>query len=107
MSVTLIGAAIVVFFVIRVVPGNPIAMMLPPGATDDDVARLSALYGLDKSIFEQFVIWLGGVFRGDFGTSISLRQPVMPLVLGTVAGDAGAGDIRACHCGGDWRHHGA
>ena len=80
--VTLFGAAVIVFFVIRVVPGNPIAMMLPPGATEDDIARLQALYGLDKSIFEQFVIWLGGVVRGDFGTSISLRQPVLDLVLG-------------------------
>lgn len=82
MAVTLFGAAVIVFFVIRVVPGNPIAMMLPPGASEADVARLSAHYGLDKSIPEQFLIWLGGVMNGDFGTSISLRQPVMPLVLG-------------------------
>jgi ABC-type dipeptide/oligopeptide/nickel transport system permease component len=82
MSVTLVGAAVVVFFVIRVVPGNPIAMMLPPGASEEDIARLTAHYGLDKTIFEQFWIWLTGVFHGDFGTSISLRQPVMPLVLG-------------------------
>src|SRR5690606_40071640 len=43
---------------------------------------LTAHHGLDKTIFQQFWIWLDGVFRGDFGTSISLRQPVMPLVLG-------------------------
>lgn len=79
--VTLFGAAVIVFFVIRVVPGNPIAMMLPPGATDADIDRLKALYGLDKSIPEQFLIWLGGVLQGDFGTSISLRQPVLDLVL--------------------------
>ena len=42
--------AVIVFVVIRVVPGNPIAMMLPPGATEADIARLRALYGLDKSI---------------------------------------------------------
>ncbi|MEX0347040.1 MAG: ABC transporter permease, partial [Rhizobiaceae bacterium] len=82
MAITLFGAAVIVFVVIRVVPGNPIAMMLPPGATDEDIARLTAHYGLDKSIPEQFVVWLSGVLRGDFGTSISLRQPVMPLVLG-------------------------
>lgn len=82
MAITLFGAAVIVFVVIRVVPGNPIAMMLPPGATDEDIARLTAHYGLDKSIPEQFVVWLGGVLQGDFGTSISLRQPVMPLVLG-------------------------
>ena len=79
---TLFGVAVIVFVVIRVVPGNPIAMMLPPGATDADVARLSALYGLDKSIFQQFLIWAGGVLHGDFGTSITTRQPVLALVLG-------------------------
>ncbi len=82
MAITLFGAAVIVFVVIRIVPGNPIAMMLPPGATDEDIARLTAHYGLDKSIPEQFVVWLTGVLQGDFGTSISLRQPVMPLVLG-------------------------
>lgn len=79
--ITLIGVAVIVFFVIRVVPGNPIAMMLPPGATDDDIARLSTLYGLDKSIPQQFMIWLSGVLHGDFGTSITTRQPVLALVL--------------------------
>jgi dipeptide transport system permease protein len=81
-AITLFGVAVIVFVVIRVVPGNPIAMMLPPGATADDIARLEALYGLDKSISEQFLIWLGGVMQGDFGTSISLRRPVLDLVLG-------------------------
>jgi len=81
-AVTLFGVAVIVFVVIRVVPGNPVAMMLPPGATEADVARLSALYGLDKSIFQQFLIWAGGVMQGDFGTSITARQPVLDLVLG-------------------------
>ncbi|MBE2276472.1 MAG: ABC transporter permease [Rhodobacteraceae bacterium] len=81
-AVTLFGVAVIVFVVIRIVPGNPIAMMLPPGATEADIARLSALYGLDKSIPEQFAIWSGGVLRGDFGTSITTRQPVLGLVLG-------------------------
>jgi ABC-type dipeptide/oligopeptide/nickel transport system permease component len=81
-AVTLFGVAVIVFFVIRVVPGNPIAMMLPPGATAEDIARLTALYGLDKSIVQQFLIWGSGVLHGDFGTSITLRQPVLALVLG-------------------------
>ncbi|NBN63868.1 ABC transporter permease subunit [Microvirga tunisiensis] len=81
-AVTLAGAAIIVFVVIRVVPGNPIAMMLPPGATEEDIRRLTALYGLDRSIPEQFLIWVGGVLQGDFGTSITARQPVLELVLG-------------------------
>jgi ABC-type dipeptide/oligopeptide/nickel transport system permease component len=80
--VTLLGVAVIVFVVIRVVPGNPVAMMLPPGATPEDEARLRALYGLDKSIVEQFLIWVAGVVQGDFGTSITTRQPVAGLVLG-------------------------
>jgi len=79
--ITLFGVAVIVFVVIRVVPGNPIAMMLPPGATDADIDRLKALYGLDKSITQQFFIWFGNVLHGDFGTSITTRQPVLSLVL--------------------------
>jgi ABC-type dipeptide/oligopeptide/nickel transport system permease component len=81
MLITLIGVAVIVFVVVRVVPGNPIAMMLPPGASEADIERLKTLYGLDKSIAEQFLIWLGNVLQGDFGTSISTRQPVLNLVL--------------------------
>jgi peptide/nickel transport system permease protein len=80
-AVTLLGVAVIVFVVIRIVPGNPIAMMLPPGATEDDIARLTALYGLDKSLPQQFLIWAGGVLHGDFGTSITTRQPVLSQVL--------------------------
>lgn len=79
--ITLLGVSIVVFVTIRVVPGNPIAMMLPPGATEADIERLRALYGFDKSILQQYFIWLSGVVQGDFGTSIQSRQPVLRLVL--------------------------
>jgi peptide/nickel transport system permease protein len=80
-AVTLFGVAVVVFVVIRLAPGDPIAMMLPPGASAADIERLRALYGLDRSILEQFWIWLGNVVQGDFGTSISLRQDVARIVL--------------------------
>jgi peptide/nickel transport system permease protein len=78
--ITLFGVAVIVFVVIRVAPGDPIAMMLPPGASEVDIARLRALYGLDKSIAEQFFVWLGNVVRGDFGTSISIRRNVLSVV---------------------------
>ncbi len=80
--VTLFGVALIVFILVRVVPGNPIAMMLPPGASDADIALLTAHYGLDKPIMTQFWIWLGRALHGDFGTSISLRQDVMGLIFG-------------------------
>jgi ABC-type dipeptide/oligopeptide/nickel transport system permease component len=80
--VTLFGVGFIVFILVRVVPGNPIAMMLPPGASDADIALLTAHYGLDKPIMTQFWIWLGRALQGDFGTSISLRQDVMGLIFG-------------------------
>ncbi len=79
--ITLFGVAVIVFVVIRLAPGDPIAMMLPPGASAADMERLRALYGLDRSIPEQFAIWLGNVVRGDFGTSISIRRDVLAIVL--------------------------
>jgi peptide/nickel transport system permease protein len=79
---TLFGVAVVVFVLLRIVPGDPVAMMIPPGASQADVDRLRALYGLDLPIFNQFIVWLKAVLSGDFGTSISRRQSVMDLILG-------------------------
>ena len=79
---TLFGVAVIVFVLLRVVPGDPIAMMIPPGASTADVENLRKLYGLDQPIVAQFGAWLADVVRGDFGNSISLRQNVMKLVLG-------------------------
>jgi ABC-type dipeptide/oligopeptide/nickel transport system permease component len=78
---TLFGVAIVVFVLLRVVPGDPIAMMIPPGAREADIGRLRALYGLDAPILVQFGHWLADVASGKFGSSISLRQPVVGLIL--------------------------
>jgi ABC-type dipeptide/oligopeptide/nickel transport system permease component len=77
---TLIGVAVLVFVLLRVVPGDPVAMMIPPGASADDVARLHALYGLDRPIFGQFLVWAGQAARGSFGISISLHQGVAGLI---------------------------
>ncbi|MEJ2623935.1 MAG: ABC transporter permease [Pseudolabrys sp.] len=78
--ITLFGVAVVTFVLLRVVPGDPIAMMIAPGASKADIARLRADYGLDKSIPEQFLIWLQQALHGNFGTSISMRQNVMTLI---------------------------
>lgn len=79
-ALTLLGVSLVVFVLIRVVPGDPVAMMIPPGAGPDDIARLRAFYGLDRSIPEQYGLWLVRALQGEFGTSISLRQDVLHLI---------------------------
>lgn len=79
---TLAGAVTITFVLLRVVPGDPIAMMTGPGATEADIALLRAHYGLDHSLLRQFVIYLGQLMTGDLGTSISLRQNVGELIAG-------------------------
>lgn len=80
-AITLFGVAAVVFLLLRLAPGDPVAMMVGPGATAEDIARLRASYGLDQPLFTQFWIWLGSLVQGDFGTSISRRIGVGALLL--------------------------
>jgi ABC-type dipeptide/oligopeptide/nickel transport system permease component len=78
---TLLGVAVVVFVLVRIVPGDPVAMMVSGEATPADIAQMRALYGLDRPIPEQFLLFAGQLVRGDFGVSISLHQDVLRLVL--------------------------
>jgi peptide/nickel transport system permease protein len=66
----------IVFVIVRVTPGDPAAVMLGPEATAQDVAALRERLGLDGSIPEQFVSYVGGILRGDLGQSIFLGRPV-------------------------------
>ena len=77
---TLFGVMVVVFVLVRVVPGDPIAMMIAPGATDADIAALRAHYGLDLPIWQQFWIWFGQVLHGNLGASISMKQGVLTII---------------------------
>jgi ABC-type dipeptide/oligopeptide/nickel transport system permease component len=78
--ITLAGVAVIVFVLLRVVPGDPVAMMISPGASAADIAALKAHYGLDAPIPEQFRIWFAGIVTGDFGTSITLHLHVTEVL---------------------------
>src|SRR5580698_9676612 len=79
---TLVGVIVIVFVLLRIVPGDPIVMMIPSEATPDDIARLRAFYGLDGSILHQFGTYLRNLLAGNLGTSITMKQDVLRLVLG-------------------------
>jgi peptide/nickel transport system permease protein len=78
--ITLFGVMVVVFVLVRVVPGDPIAMMIAPGASDADIAALRAHYGLDLPIWQQFWLWMAQVLQGNLGTSISMKQGVLTII---------------------------
>ncbi len=73
--------SLVVFVILRAIPADPIAMLLPPGATPEDAAALRAAFGLDLPLPRQYLIWLGHAATGDLGQSIFFREPVT-LLLG-------------------------
>lgn len=77
-----LGVSALIFFLINAI-GNPIDMLMAdrPGITDQAIAALKSYYHLDRGVFVRYLIWLGSVARGDFGTSITYNQPVGPLLL--------------------------
>jgi len=77
---TLFGVLMVVFVLLRLAPGDPIAMMIGPGATPEDIRSLRALYGFDRSVPAQFVIYIGQAATGHFGQSITLKRDMLELV---------------------------
>lgn len=78
---TLFLVLVVIFVLVRLLPGDPTSAMLGDRATDADVARLNAQLGLDRSIPAQFLLFLQRIVQGDLGISIHLKVPVMRLIL--------------------------
>ena len=76
----LICISVLVFVVLRLLPADPITMSLPPGATAADYERLKQAFGLDRSLPEQYLIWLAKLVTGDLGGSIFFRKPVLELI---------------------------
>jgi peptide/nickel transport system permease protein len=72
--------SIVVFLIIRLVPGDPVRTMLGFRATDANVAELRHQLGLDQSLFSQYVTWIGNLLRGDLGTDIVSHAPLSELL---------------------------
>lgn len=77
---TILAVSLLVFIVLRLVPADPAAMSLPPGASLEDLERLRVELGLDKTIVTQYGIWLSDLVSGQFGTSIYFRRPVADLI---------------------------
>lgn len=77
----LIIVSIVIFSLIHLVPGDPATAMLGDLATEEDIAALRIRMGLDKPLIEQYFIWIGNIFHGDFGMSVVNNETDGSLII--------------------------
>ena len=77
----LIIVSVVIFSLIHLVPGDPATAMLGDLATEEDIAALRLRMGLDKPLIEQYFIWIGNIFHGDFGMSVVNNETVGSLII--------------------------
>ena len=74
---SLIGVVIVTFLLTRALPGDPAAYFAGPAATKEAIQEIRVKLGLDKSLPEQFVRYIGDLAKGDLGQSLTTGQPVV------------------------------
>jgi len=77
----LLGLTVIIFLIMAMIPGDPATAILGAYATPENVAKLNKQLGLDKSLVEQYLIWIGNLLQGDFGRSYTLNRPVIDEVL--------------------------
>jgi peptide/nickel transport system permease protein len=77
----LIGVLVLVFVLVRIIPGDPCTATYGEKATPELCGQFEARYGLDKPLPEQFVIYAGSLLQGDLGTSIRFGRPVGDILL--------------------------
>ena len=81
LTVTLFFVSVLVFVVIRVLPGDPALIILGTEGSPEAAARLRASMGLDRPFAVQYAEWIGLAMRGDLGRSIQYDVPVASLIL--------------------------
>ena len=77
----LFAASMIIFLLLRAVPGDPARIALGVTASEEDVAELASQLGTDRPLVVQYFDWVGGMLTGDFGTSLTSKQDITPLVI--------------------------
>jgi len=72
-----LAVTVICFLLVQIAPGDPLSLVLPSDATQEQIDVARAHYGLDKPLVVQYLFWLGNVLVGDFGTSIASGRPVL------------------------------
>ncbi|MCT1452648.1 ABC transporter permease [Corynebacterium sp. p3-SID1145] len=77
----LFAASVIIFLLLRAVPGDPARIALGVTASEEDVAELASQLGTDRPLVVQYFDWVGGMLTGNFGTSLTSKQDITPLVI--------------------------
>ncbi len=77
---SLFGLSLILFILMRV-GGDPVANLVRPEASPEEIATVRAAYGFDRPLHEQYLTSIGRIMVGDFGDSVRFRSPAMPLVV--------------------------
>jgi peptide/nickel transport system permease protein len=85
LAATLVGASIVVFLVLEILPGNAAQILMGPDASPDAVQALAIKLGIDRPPLERYWAWISGMVTGDLGLSYAYSTPVSELVLERLA----------------------
>lgn len=75
-----LAVSVVIFLIIHLIPGDPVDNLIKIGSGPEQRAAIVARYGLDRSLPEQYLIWLADLLRGDLGTAIVAQRPVSALI---------------------------
>lgn len=73
----LLGVSIVIFGLVQLSPGDVADLLIPPEAPKEVAEQLRQKFGLDRPVYEQYLLWLGNLLQGDLGVSIFSNQPVL------------------------------
>jgi ABC-type dipeptide/oligopeptide/nickel transport system permease component len=79
-AIVLLNVSLVVFVLVRIVPGDPARLMLGMEASEEAVQAARAQFGFDRPLYVQYAQFVGGALRGDLGQSVRFRRPVGDLL---------------------------
>jgi peptide/nickel transport system permease protein len=80
MIFTLWAIATILFFLFRMMPGNPLAAYIDPTFTKEQQDILLQQFGLDKPLWQQYFIYFGNLFQGELGSSFFFKEPVIKII---------------------------
>jgi peptide/nickel transport system permease protein len=88
LAIVLVGVVCIVFLMLRLAPGDPAQLMLPPDAPPTEIQRLRTALGLNRPLYVQLSLFLWRAFHGDVGRSFSYGEPALSVALSRVPATA-------------------